>query len=88
MVVSSLGAIENTMLAPACACRHVSFFLVSMVKSASGMCFAVATRYPFSFSPRVKTSTVAVLPDCLLPTTDTIGMGRVMFSIHLHYAVF
>jgi hypothetical protein len=28
-------------------------------------------------------STVAVLPDCRLPTTDIIGKGRVMFSIHL-----
>jgi len=43
MIVSSLGATLSIAFAPALACRHVSFSLVSMVKLVSGMCLAVAT---------------------------------------------
>jgi len=33
-------------------------------------------------------STVVVLPDRRLPTTAIIGMGVMMFSIHLSFNVF
>jgi len=42
------------------------------------MCFAVATLYPFAVNPLTMVVTVVVLPECRLPTTAIIGVGRLV----------
>jgi len=76
IVVSSFAATAIMVCAPAWACFHVSRPSVSIVKVGWWMCFAVATLYPCAVNPLTMVVTVVVLPECRLPTTAIIGVGR------------
>ena len=78
IVVSSFVATAIMVCAPAWACFHVSRPLVSIVNWGWWMCFAVATLYPFFVSPLTMVSTVVVLPECRLPTTAIIVVGKLV----------
>jgi len=78
IVVSSFAETATMVCAPAWACFHVSRPFVSIVKVGWWMCFTVAILYPFVASALTMVVTVVVLPECRLPTTAIIGVGKLV----------